>query len=75
MLMLGLNVTSLPTDDEFANILRLALLVSIDLIIRDNKQKVVVALAHKQARKGHLFRSLASAPASNQSPLALAFRS
>ena len=42
----------MPTDDEFAEIVRLAPLVSIDLIIRDKEQKVLVALRTNEPAKG-----------------------
>jgi colanic acid biosynthesis protein WcaH len=47
--------TTLNDDDEFAQIVRLAPLVSIDLIIRDAKQKVLVALRTNQPAKGLYF--------------------
>jgi hypothetical protein len=42
--MPGLNVTSAPPELEFAHVVRLAPLVSIDLIIRNKEQKAFVAL-------------------------------
>jgi colanic acid biosynthesis protein WcaH len=53
MIMQQLNVTT--SDDEFAHIVRLAPLVSIDLIIRDNEQKVLVALRTNEPAKGAYF--------------------
>jgi GDP-mannose mannosyl hydrolase len=52
--MLELNMTSRP-EDEFAHVVRLAPLVSIDLIIRDNEQKVLVALRTNEPAKGVYF--------------------
>jgi colanic acid biosynthesis protein WcaH len=52
--MQRLNVTSPPTEDEFAHIVRRAPLVSIDLIIR-NEQKVLVALRTNEPAKGVYF--------------------
>jgi colanic acid biosynthesis protein WcaH len=54
-MMLGLDVTSLPTEEEFAHIVRLAPLVSIDLIIRDSEKKVLVALRTNEPAKGVYF--------------------
>jgi colanic acid biosynthesis protein WcaH len=42
-------------DDEFAHIVRLAPLVSIDLIIRDGEQNVLVALRTNEPAKGLYF--------------------
>jgi GDP-mannose mannosyl hydrolase len=52
--MLKLGITS-PPEDEFAHVVRLAPLVSIDLIIRDNEQKVLVALRTNEPAKGVYF--------------------
>jgi colanic acid biosynthesis protein WcaH len=53
--MLETSITTVPTDDEFAEIVRLAPLVSIDLIIRDKEQKVLVALRTNEPAKGVYF--------------------
>ena len=47
--------TTLSDDDEFAQIVRLAPLVSLDLIIRDAKQNVLVALRTNEPAKGVYF--------------------
>src|SRR5260370_15583156 len=52
---LGSAMTSTPSGDEFAHIVRLAPLVSIDLIIRDDKQNVLVALRTNEPAKGVYF--------------------
>jgi hypothetical protein len=52
----GSTMTStVPNDDEFAHIVRLAPLVSIDLIIRDDEQNVLVALRTNEPAKGVYF--------------------
>jgi colanic acid biosynthesis protein WcaH len=43
------------SDDEFAHVVRLAPLVSVDLIIRDAKQNVLVALRTNEPAKGAYF--------------------
>ena len=45
---------SLSDDDEFAQIVRLAPLVSIDLIIRDAKQNALVALRRNEPAKASI---------------------
>jgi colanic acid biosynthesis protein WcaH len=55
MIMLGLHVASPITEDEFAHIVRLAPLVSIDLVIRDSERKVLVALRTNEPAKGVYF--------------------
>jgi colanic acid biosynthesis protein WcaH len=47
--------STIPSDDEFAHIVRLAPLVSIDLIIRDDEQNVLVALRTNEPAKGVYF--------------------
>jgi hypothetical protein len=42
-------------DDEFAHVIRLAPLVSIDLIIRDGEQNILVALRTNEPAKGLYF--------------------
>jgi colanic acid biosynthesis protein WcaH len=54
MVMLRLNMTS-PPEDEFAHVVCLAPLVSIDLVIRDNERKVLVALRTNEPAKGVYF--------------------
>jgi hypothetical protein len=43
------------TDDEFAKVIRLAPVVSIDLIIRDSESNVLVALRSNEPAKGVYF--------------------
>ena len=43
------------SDDEFAQVVRLAPLISIDIIIRDPKQNVLVALRNNEPAKGVYF--------------------
>lgn len=47
--------SALSDDDEFAHIVRLAPLVSIDLIIRAAKQNVLVALRTNEPARGVYF--------------------
>jgi len=44
-----------PAEDEFAHVVRLAPLVSIDLIVRDADRKVLVALRTNEPAKGVYF--------------------
>jgi colanic acid biosynthesis protein WcaH len=48
-------MTSSASGDEFAHVVRLAPLVSIDLIIRDDKQNVFVGLPTNEPAKGLYF--------------------
>jgi colanic acid biosynthesis protein WcaH len=48
-------MTTRVGDDEFAQVVRLAPLVSIDLIIRDSNRKVLVALRTNEPAKGLYF--------------------
>jgi colanic acid biosynthesis protein WcaH len=50
----GINMTS-PCEDEFAHVVRLAPLVSIDLVIRDNERKVLVVLRTNEPAKNVYF--------------------
>jgi colanic acid biosynthesis protein WcaH len=48
-------MTGIRSADEFAQVVRLAPLVSIDLIIRDDKQSVFVGLRTNEPAKGLYF--------------------
>ena len=48
-------MTRLVSDDDFTQVVRLAPLVSIDLIIRDPNQDVLVALRTNEPAKGFYF--------------------
>jgi colanic acid biosynthesis protein WcaH len=48
-------MTNPSNDDEFAQVIRLAPLVSIDFIVRDEKEKVLVALRTNEPAKGVYF--------------------
>ena len=43
------------SDEEFAQVVRLAPLISLDIIIRDPQQKVLVALRNNEPAKGVYF--------------------
>jgi hypothetical protein len=53
--VIGKRTMTSPPEDEFAHVVRLAPLVSIDLVIRDNEQKVLVALRTNEPAKGVYF--------------------
>ena len=50
-----MTLTSTLNDDEFAHIIRLTPLVSIDLIIRDHEQNVLIARRTYEPAKGVYF--------------------